>query len=179
MVTDMSMLSTQVDELRELANRYDELQVGAVKAVTMPSDMGSILREAADTIWELRGSVHRERAEADRLREELDRMTEAVEALHSAPLEDQLVQALNEADRLREQGARLFDKTLELGTENAQLREERCEYQATIDSLVDECADHKAENAKLRELAAQMGEMLDCDICDRRVGCNWQDDGTC
>lgn len=65
------MLSAQCDELRELATRYDELQVGAVKAVTMPSDMGSVLREAADTIWELRDSVHRERAEADRLREEL------------------------------------------------------------------------------------------------------------
>lgn len=50
----MSMLQAQVDELRELATRYDELQVGAVKAVTMPSDIGSILREAADTIWELR-----------------------------------------------------------------------------------------------------------------------------
>ena len=50
----MSMLSAQCDELREVATRYDELQVGAVKAVTMPSNMGSILREAADTIWELR-----------------------------------------------------------------------------------------------------------------------------
>ena len=48
------MLSAQCDELREVATRYDELQVGAVKAVTMPSNMGSILREAADTIWELR-----------------------------------------------------------------------------------------------------------------------------
>jgi hypothetical protein len=37
----------------------------------------------------------------------------------------------------------------------------------------------KAENAKLRELAAQMGEMLDCVICDRRLGCNWRDDGPC
>lgn len=68
----MSMLSAQCDELRELATRYDELQAGAVKAVTMPSNMGSILCDAADTIWELRGSVHRERAEADRLRDELD-----------------------------------------------------------------------------------------------------------
>ena len=50
----MSMLRAQVNELRELATRYDELQVGAVKAIKMPSDMGSILRDAADTIWELR-----------------------------------------------------------------------------------------------------------------------------
>lgn len=50
----MSMLSTQVDELRELATRYDELQAGVVRAVRIPLNMGSVLREAADTIWELR-----------------------------------------------------------------------------------------------------------------------------
>ena len=55
----MSMLSVQVDELRELATRYDELQVGAVKAVKMPSNMGSILRDAADTIWQLRDDLQR------------------------------------------------------------------------------------------------------------------------
>lgn len=48
------MLSAQCDKLRELATRCDELQVGAVRAVRVPLDMGSILREAADTIWELR-----------------------------------------------------------------------------------------------------------------------------
>lgn len=36
--------------------------------------------------------------------------------------------------------------------ENAKLLEERREYQATIDSLVNECDDHKTENDKLREL---------------------------
>lgn len=41
-------------------------------------------------------------------------------------------------------------------SENAKLREERREYQATIDSLVDECTDHKAENAKLRKLCADL-----------------------
>lgn len=50
----MSMLSAQVDRLRELATRCDELQVGAVRAVRVPLNIGSILREAADTIWELR-----------------------------------------------------------------------------------------------------------------------------
>ena len=76
----MSMLSEQVDELRSMA---------ASVGLEMPQ-AATLMMEAADTIWELRGSVHRERAEAD---------------------------------RLREQGARLFDKTLELGTENAKLRE--------------------------------------------------------
>lgn len=40
--------------------------------------------------------------------------------------------------------------------ENAKLRDEQREYQATIDSLVDECTDHKAENAKLRDLVRDM-----------------------
>lgn len=62
------MISAQVDELRELATRCDELQVGAVKAVTMPSDMGSILRDAADTIWQLRDDLQRANAENTKLR---------------------------------------------------------------------------------------------------------------
>ena len=57
-----SMLSAQVDELRELAGDGSmEWVVGPIRA--------SMLRDAADTISELRGMVHKERAEADRLRE--------------------------------------------------------------------------------------------------------------
>ncbi len=47
-------------------------------------------------------------AENAKLRDELDLMTEAVVALHSAPLEDQLVQALNVADKLRELVQRMW-----------------------------------------------------------------------
>ncbi len=68
----MSMLSVQVDELRELATRYDELQVGAVKAVKMPSNMGSILRDAADTIWQLRDDLQRAHREKAKLRMFID-----------------------------------------------------------------------------------------------------------
>lgn len=55
----MSMLQAQADELRAVA-----VSVG----LEMPQ-AATLMMEAADTIWELRGSVHRERAEADRLRE--------------------------------------------------------------------------------------------------------------
>lgn len=58
----MSMLSAQCDELRTMAE-----SVG----LAMPQ-AATLMMEAADTIWELRGSVHRERAEADRLRELVD-----------------------------------------------------------------------------------------------------------
>lgn len=56
------MLSAQCDELRAMAE-----SVG----LEMPQ-AATLMMEAADTIWELRESVHRERAEADRLREELE-----------------------------------------------------------------------------------------------------------
>ena len=55
----MSMLSAQCDELRAMAE-----SVG----LAMPQ-AATLMMEAADTIWKLRDSVHRERAEADRLRE--------------------------------------------------------------------------------------------------------------
>ena len=55
----MSMLSAQCDELRAMAE-----SVG----LAMPQ-AATLMMEAADTIWELRGSVHSERSEADRLRE--------------------------------------------------------------------------------------------------------------
>lgn len=73
----MSMLSSQVDELRELATRYYELQVGAVKAVKMPSNMGSILREAADTIWELCDDLQRAHRENAKLREYVTKLEQA------------------------------------------------------------------------------------------------------
>ena len=54
----------------------------------------------------------------------------------------------------------LRDRAQDLQAENAKLREERREYQATIDSLVDECADHKDENEKLRKLVSDMWHEL-------------------
>lgn len=68
----MSMLSAQCDELRELATRFDEIQVGATRAVRIPLDTGLVLREAADTIWELRDDLQRANAENARLRSELE-----------------------------------------------------------------------------------------------------------
>ena len=76
----MSMLSAQVDRLRELATGCDELQVGVVKAVTMPSDMGSILRDAADTIWQLRDDLQRTNAENAKLRNDAELLREMLQA---------------------------------------------------------------------------------------------------
>lgn len=69
---------------------------GSVEWVMEPIQ-SSVLRDIADML-----------DENDKLRDELDLMTEAVEALHSAPLEDQLVQALNVADKLRELAQRMW-----------------------------------------------------------------------
>ena len=64
----MSMISAQCDELRAMAE-----SVG----LAMPQ-AATLMMEAADTIWELRGSVHRERAEADKLRDLYKRFAEYV-----------------------------------------------------------------------------------------------------
>lgn len=71
---------------------------------------------------------------------------------------------LENAERI----ASLEELVEELQAENAKLREERREYQATIDSLVDECTDHKAENAKLRELVEDMWLHSYCSIAETR-----------
>ena len=73
----MSMLSAQCDELREKA---EELRAhgtftgfgGLTSTDPLMLKSATLMRDAADTIWELRGMVHKERAEADRLREELE-----------------------------------------------------------------------------------------------------------
>lgn len=115
------MISAQVDELRELATRCDELQVGAVKAVTMPSDMGSILRDAADTIWQLRDDLQRANAENTKLRSELESVgtaaylygrsdLKAENARLRSYLSDDVENArmiMGENSRLREQNAKL------------------------------------------------------------------------
>lgn len=55
----MSMLSAQCDELRSMA---------ASVGLEVPQ-AATLMMDAADTIWELRGMVHRERAENAKLRE--------------------------------------------------------------------------------------------------------------
>ena len=70
----MSMLSAQCDELREMADQLQEHGTFAGFGGTTNTDplmLGAaiVMREAADTIWDLRDMVHKERAEADRLRE--------------------------------------------------------------------------------------------------------------
>ena len=73
----MSMLSAQCDELREMADQLQEHGTfvgfgGTTNTDPLMHGAAIVMREAADTIWELRGMVHKERAEADRLREELE-----------------------------------------------------------------------------------------------------------
>lgn len=85
-----------------------------------------------------------------KLRDELDRMTEAVEALHSAPLEDQLVQALNVADKLRKLAQRMW-------------RLERfgcygCRRECNADSCyASECKETIEIEQEMRELGVEVG----------------------
>ena len=66
--------------------------------------------------------------------------------------------------KLREQGARLFDKTLELGTENTKLLESNKKWMG-------KAARFEEKNAKLRELLAELYQ------CSRQVGCDHCGDG--
>ncbi len=70
---------------------------------------------------------------------------------------------------LTENGCLMRDMACKAEAENAKLWQERREYQTAIDSLVDECTDHKDENAKLlrllRALALCADDNADCDKC--------------
>ena len=68
----MSELSAQCDELRAMAE-----SVG----LAMPQ-AATLMMEAADTIWELRESVHREQAEADGLRMRITSLEAALDGMH-------------------------------------------------------------------------------------------------
>ena len=80
----MSMLSAQCDKLRERAKvlRQGRWSDGA--------DDARLMEAAAATIWELRGMVHKERAEADRLREERDMYRDLVDHMVHPDIPDQL-----------------------------------------------------------------------------------------
>lgn len=96
--------------------------------------MGDYLRRAYD---EAERAASRGDSDATRTRQDVaDEIEEAVKVacdriLPAHYMTEEAYQHLRqrvaelraENDRLREQGARLFDKTLELGTENAKLRE--------------------------------------------------------
>jgi len=71
------MLSAQCDELREMADQLQEHGTfvgfgGLTNTDPLMLKSATLMREAADTIWELRDMVHKERTEANRLREERD-----------------------------------------------------------------------------------------------------------
>ena len=61
----MSMISAQIDELQELAGDGSmEWVAGPIRA--------SVLRDAADTIWQMRDDLQRTNAENARLKQELE-----------------------------------------------------------------------------------------------------------
>lgn len=106
------------------------------------SDATDVL-QAIDQLRRDLSGYHGQLKAHDDLQRHCERQKEQLAALQAAhkPIKDERDLYKRQADRL--------------AAENAKLREERHEYQVTIDSLVCECADHKAENAKLREQVAQ------------------------
>ena len=98
----MSMISSQIDELRRVAQTYRDF--GKYEAERMALD-------AADTIWQLRDDLQRANAENDKLREELvdAPKCEACEAM------------LDCDECLRADGS--HKERRQLSSENAKLRE--------------------------------------------------------
>jgi len=151
----MSMLSAQVDELRELADDI-ESRYGYPTAV-------KALRYAADTICQLRDDLQRANAENAKLRDEFDKM----DKWHSA----ELIAEMDENAKLREELAKACDPQRIGGQADPesfvyaieQLREFRWQH-ATNDEdaipYINKVAEaHERENAKLRELAREACEM--------------------
>ena len=189
----MGMLSTQVDELRELATRCNELQVGAVRAIKGPLEMGSILRDAADTI--------------DRLNTENAKLREYIAVSIPLPLDGNL-SAIHPDDIIGNNvgGTDFFRRVTEMyltryprdgqpavwvvrteddngnvfpyvcwgGRCNAVHKQASQTYSAEYLETYDENKQLKAENAKLRELAKAVREFTEgicCNDCPMARDC--------
>lgn len=116
----MSMISGQIDELRELAGD------GSMEWVSGPF-RASVLRDAADTIWELRDDLQRANAENAKLRELV------------ASLTDRSIRMADKIDCLYAENEHMWLKDM-----------------AVMGKLQKENERLKAENAKLRELVKSM-----------------------
>jgi len=98
----MSMLSSQIDELREWADQLSEREneFGVVVRALVAA-----LRDAADTIWQLRDDLQQANAENAKLREERDMYRDLVGCMVHPDIPDQLYA---ENAKLRELCADLY-----------------------------------------------------------------------
>jgi len=153
----MSMLSAQCDELREMADQLQEH--GTFVGFGGTTNTDPLMHGAATAMLQAADTIWE-------LRDDLQRANDAVrDAEHDESM--------------------AWDRVRKAEAENAKLREERREYQATIDSLVNECDDHKTENAKLRELVLHMYACMgnvdadgnhECFSCEYEgAGCDFAD----
>lgn len=122
----MSMLSMQIDRLRRLADLYDGTTKPEMAKELQRPYLAQELREAADTIWQLRDDLQRANdaardvehdescawdrvrkaeSEADRLREERDMYRDLVDNMVHHDIPDQLAA---ENAKLREMCAELL-----------------------------------------------------------------------
>lgn len=128
------MISAQIDELREWADQLSEREneFGVVVRALVAA-----LRDAADTIWQLRDDLQQANAENARLRSELESVGTAAYLYGRGDFKD-------ENARLRER----IDELEELTDDERYIPQE---WYAQL----------KAENAKLRELCADLYAIRD------------------
>lgn len=95
--------------------------------------------------------------------DETDRLI--IDTRRFADLED-------ENAKLREQGERLFDKTLELATENVRLQDENARLRSCLSDDAENARMIMAENEKLRELCKSIHHFVyECQLgCEQYLG---------
>ena len=136
----MSMISAQIDGLREMAGKLESYDQGY-------GTICQALRDAADTIWQLRDDLQRANAENAKLRSELESVGTAAYLYGRTDLAD-------ENDKLRTQ---LADVTESIGR-----MEERCAklrelLQRTWDAFHDATArEFITVKNELRELGVEV-----------------------
>jgi len=115
------MISAQIDELREWADQLSEREneFGVVVRALVAA-----LRDAADTIWQLRDDLQRANAENAKLREERDMYRDLVGCMVHPDIPDQLYA---ENAKLRELVRDMMQAWWACDNEKCPRHDERCE----------------------------------------------------
>ena len=126
------MLSGQADRLRDMADVFD--------AAGIHANIARELRDAADTILQLRDDLQRANAENDRLRKERDTLL-----MNATPTASELRRVRAAWKEDRNENAKLLERVHALELENIRLTSDNCDLRGEIEPTF-------SENAKLREL---------------------------
>ena len=142
----MSTLLDKCNELRTLA---------AMLVVRDLPEVASLVREAADIIWQLRDDLQQAQADNAKLREQMERLVTLLR-------NDCDIDASWDGLRgfwligLTKNGCLMRDRACKAEAENAKLREENARLRSCLSDDADNARQIMGDNAKLRELVKSM-----------------------